>query len=119
MGPIAGETPAPDQTPTTGQGDEKMSFTGKIASITTAAALAATALGPLATSASAEGWRDGRRGGPDYAYSERHNWKGGHRKHRRYGHHRRHHKRDNTGKYIALGVGALMLGIIASEAARH
>jgi hypothetical protein len=119
MGPIAGETPAPDQTPTTGQGDEKMSFTGKIASITTAAALAATALGPLATSASAEGWRDGRRGGPDYAYSQQHNWKG-HKngKRHRYGH-RRHHKRDNTGKYIALGVGAFMLGIIASEAARR
>jgi hypothetical protein len=96
-----------------------MTITRKIASITTAAALAATALGPLATSASAEGWRDGRRGGPDYAYSERNEWKGEHRDHRdyrRYGH-RRH--RDNTGKYIALGVGALMLGIIASEAARR
>jgi Spy/CpxP family protein refolding chaperone len=96
-----------------------MNTTRKLTSIATAAALAASALGPLATSASAEGWRDGRRGGPDYAYSERNNWKGGHRKHRRYGHHRRHHKRDNTGKYIALGVGALMLGIIASEASRR
>ena len=96
-----------------------MTIMRKFTSLATAAALAATALGPLATSASAEGWRDGRRGGPDYAYSERHDWKGGHRKHRRFGHHhRRHHKRDNTGKYIALGVGALMLGIIASEAAR-
>jgi len=94
-----------------------MAFTRKLTSITTAAALAASALGPLATSASAEGWRDGRRGGPDYAYSQRDNWNGGHRNHRRYGH--RHHRHDNTGKYIALGVGALMLGIIASEAARH
>ena len=95
-----------------------MTTTRKITSIATAAALAATALGPLATSASAEGWRDGRRGGPDYAYSERNDWKGGrHDKRHRYAH--RRHKRDNTGKYIALGVGALMLGIIAAEASRH
>jgi len=123
MGPIAAETAAPDQkarnrVPQPDNGDE-MTITRKITSFATAAALAATALGPLATSASAEGWRDGRRGGPNYAYSEHNNWKGGHRGHgRRYAHrrHRRHH--DNTGKYIALGVGALMLGIIASEAAR-
>ncbi len=96
-----------------------MNIKRKLTSITTAAALAASALGPLATSASAEGWRDGRRGGPDYAYSERNDWKGGrHGKHNRYAH-RRHRKHDNTGKYIALGVGALMLGIIASEAARR
>jgi Spy/CpxP family protein refolding chaperone len=94
-----------------------MNTTRKLTSIATAAALAASALGPLATSASAEGWRDGRRGGPDYAYSERNEWKGGHHKRHRYAH--RRHKRDNTGKYIALGVGALMLGIIVSEAARR
>ncbi len=97
-----------------------MTTTRKITSLATAAALAASALGPLATSASAEGWRDGRRGGPDYAYSERHDWKGRgyrHNRHRRHGH-RHHRHRDNTGKYIALGMGALMLGIIASEAAR-
>jgi len=95
-----------------------MTTTRKITSIATAAALAATALGPLATSASAEGWRDGRRGGPDYAYarSERRDWQRGHRGRHRYAH--RRHRHDNTGKYIALGVGALMLGIIASEAAR-
>ncbi len=94
-----------------------MTITRKLTSFATAAALAATALGPLATSASAEGWRDGRRGGPDYAYarSERRDWNGGQR--HRYAHGR--HRHDDTGKYIALGVGALMLGIIASEAARH
>jgi hypothetical protein len=94
-----------------------MTITRKLTSITTAAALAAAALAPMTTAASAEGWRDGRRGG-DYAYarSERRDWnRGGHRRH--YAH--RRHRRDNTGKYIALGVGALMLGIIASEAARH
>jgi hypothetical protein len=94
-----------------------MTMTRTFTSIATAAALAATALGPLATSASAEGRRDGRRGGPDYAYSDK-NWDGGHHgKRHRYAH--RRHKRDNTGKYIALGVGALMLGIIASEASRR
>ena len=31
----------------------------------------------------------------------------------------RRHKHHDTGKYIALGVGALMLGIIASEAGRY
>ncbi len=58
---------------------------------------------------------------------EKRDWKRGQRHSKRYGrwddrrHHRHHrrHKRDNTGKYIALGVGALMLGIIASEAARR
>jgi len=97
-----------------------MTITRKLTSITTAAALAATALGPLATTASAESWRDGRRGGPAYAYSNpQREWRHEDRRHDRYGyrHHRRHH--DNTGKYIALGFGALMLGIIASEAAHR
>jgi hypothetical protein len=103
-----------------------MNIPRKFTAIATAAAVAVTALGPLTTSASAEGWRDGRRGGPEVTYvrGEKRNWKRGKRhagKHRRWDdrrHHRRH-KRDNTGKYIALGVGALMLGIIASEASRR
>jgi hypothetical protein len=94
-----------------------MTIARKLTSITTAVALAAAALAPMTTAASAEGWRNGRGGG-DYAYarSERRDWDGGHRRYHRYGHRHRH---DHTGKYIALGVGALMLGIIASEAARH
>ena len=96
-----------------------MNTTRKFTSIVTAAALAATTMGPLATSASAEGWRDGRRGGPSYSHSDHRDF-GKHRKHRgKYYAHRRHRKHDNTGKYIALGVGALMLGIIASEASRR
>ena len=31
----------------------------------------------------------------------------------------RHYKKNNTGKYIAIGAAALMLGIIASEASRR
>jgi Spy/CpxP family protein refolding chaperone len=94
-----------------------MTITRRLTTLTTAAALAATALGPMATTACAEGWRDGGRD-HSYARSERRDWDRGGRDHWRYRYaHRRHH--DNTGKYIALGVGALMLGIIASEAAHH
>ena len=82
----------------------------------------------MATSASADDWRDGNGGGRQYArdYDGGHDggrdfrrgddrdWRGG--RDRYYARHRHH---NNTGKYIALGVGALMLGIIASEAGRH
>jgi len=92
-----------------------MTITRKLTSITTAVALAATALVPMTTAASAEGWHKGGRGGDrTFARSERRDWDGGRR--HRYAH-RRH--RDHTGKYIALGLGALMLGIIASEAGRR
>jgi hypothetical protein len=99
-----------------------MTIARKLTSLTTAAALAATALGPMTSAASAESWRDGRGGGSDYTYarSERRDWdgdRGDHGRRHRYGY--RHHKRDNAGKYIALGIGALVLGILASEAARH
>jgi hypothetical protein len=40
-----------------------MNISRKMTSLVTAAALVATTMGPLATSASAEGWH-GRRGGP-------------------------------------------------------
>lgn len=89
----------------------------KLTSITTALAIAVTAMAPLATTASAEGWRDGRRGGGQhYSHNDKGNW--GHKGKRRHYAHRRH-RRDNTGKYVALGVGALMLGVILSEASRH
>jgi hypothetical protein len=98
-----------------------MTTTKKLTSMLTATALAATALVPMATTASAH---DGYKGGNGYSRDwdgdrrgSRH-WKGGYDgpRHYRYGH-RRH--KDNTGKYIAIGLGALMLGIIASEAGRH
>lgn len=99
-----------------------MTIKRKLTSLTVAAGRAAAALGPVATAANADGWRDGRRGGPEYTYArvEKRDWNRGRRgngQRHRYAH--RRYKRDNTGKYIALGVGALMLGIIASEAARH
>jgi len=93
-----------------------MTTTRKLTSITTALALAAAALGPMATAASAEGgWHGkGRHGGHHAARHDARNWGRGGR--HRYAH--RRHRRDHTGKYVALGVGALMLGVILSEAAR-
>ena len=111
-----------------------MTFTKQLTSLATAAVIAATALGPMATAASATEWRqaaggnysrnwDGDHDGDRHRDGDRRgsrHWDGDHddgpRDHRRYGH-RRH--KDNTGKYIAIGLGALMLGIIASEAGRH
>ncbi len=107
-----------------------MTITRKLTAITTAIALAATTLGSVTTSASAHDWRDGngggrqyarnydggRDGGRDFRRSDDRDW-GRHEGRNRYYARHRHH--DNTGKYIALGVGALMLGILASEAGRH
>jgi Spy/CpxP family protein refolding chaperone len=112
-----------------------MNIKRKLTSLTTAVALAATTLAPMATSASAEPWRDGNR---NYARSDRGDFnrggdrgdwnrggdrggdwnRGGDRgRHDFYAY--RRHKHHDTGKYIALGIGALMLGIMASEAGRH
>jgi hypothetical protein len=94
-----------------------MITTRKLTSTIAAAALAATTLVPMATAASAEGWQGGR--GRDYGYSQRGDYGRGHHdgyRGERYGYHRRH---NDTGKYIAIGLGALMLGIIASEAGRR
>lgn len=96
-----------------------MTIARKLTGITTAAAIAATALVPMATTASAEGWRDGRRGDNHYGYNDNRDFKrhrGDHDGRRRYVVRK---KKDNTGKYIALGVGALMLGVILSEAGRR
>lgn len=101
-----------------------MTIARKITGVTTAAAIAITALVPMATAASAEGWRGGNRGERHYAYNDRRNFKKRHhaRKHDRR-HQRRHYvvrrKRDNTGKYIAIGVGALLLGAILADSAHR
>jgi Ni/Co efflux regulator RcnB len=103
-----------------------MNIKRKLTSLTTAVALAATTLAPMATSASAEPWRDGNRNG--YAHSDRGdfnrggdrgNWDGRGRDGGRHDFYAYRHKHHDTGKYIALGIGALMLGIMASEAGRH
>ncbi|MDP1908813.1 MAG: hypothetical protein Q8K85_10970, partial [Hyphomicrobium sp.] len=96
-----------------------MTISRKLTSITTAIAIAVASFGPLATSASAGGY-DGYRGGDGYGgrHYSRHDGRGyrgdGYRGGRNRYYARHYRKRDNTGKYIALGVGALMLGIIAS-----
>lgn len=94
-----------------------MTIARKITGMTTAAAIALTAMVPMATAASADGWRDGRGGNH---YSKRYDNRRYAKKHRHAKHRRNYvvrRKRDNTGKYIAIGVGALMLGAILSS--RH
>ena len=98
-----------------------MTVSRKLTSIATAAAIAVTSLGTFTTAASAHdrGYRgdhyargyDGPRGG--YGYND--GYRGG--RDRYYGRH--YKKKNNTGKYIAIGAAALMLGIIASEASRR
>ncbi len=98
-----------------------MTIKRTMTSITATAVLAATTLAPVA--ASAEPWNHNH--GNNHAYSQRGdrgrggdhgNWNGRGR-HDFYAY--RRHKHHNTGKYIALGIGALMLGIMASEAAHY
>lgn len=97
-----------------------MTISRKLTSIATAAAIAVTSLGSLTTAASAHD-RDGYgygRGGYDRGY-DRHD---GYRRDYGYrgGRDRYYARRkDHTGKYVAIGAAALMLGIIASEASRR
>lgn len=102
-----------------------MTIKTKLTSLAAATAVAASTLTPLATApAQAGGLYEGN--GAKLHYVHRRGKRHFHRGHRRHRHARRHHarpyyykkKRNRTGKYIALGVGALMLGIIASQAAR-
>jgi hypothetical protein len=105
-----------------------MTILKNITAMTTALALGVTALAPAA------GAHDGPRnygGNGGYGgyngYSQQRNYDRGYDRGYNRGYDNgprgayayRRHKRDNTGKYIALGVGALMLGIIASEASRR
>lgn len=101
-----------------------MTISRKLTSVTTAIALAAASVG-TATTASAHD-RDGYRGdygrGYGRGYEHHHDGYRGDRGYRGgrdeyYGRHYR--KKDHTGKYVAIGAAALMLGIIASEASRR
>jgi hypothetical protein len=94
-----------------------MIISRKFTSAATAIALAVTSLGTLTTAASAGGYRggDGYYGGRHYSRGYD-GYRGG--RDRYYARHYKR-KRDNTGKYIAIGAAALMLGIIASEASRR
>ncbi len=92
-----------------------MTISRKFTSAATAIALAVTSLGTLTTAASAGGYRDGYHGGRHHSRGYD-GYRGG--PDRYYARHYKR-KRDNTGKYIAIGAAALMLGIIASEASRR
>lgn len=112
---IAGKQTGTGRSPEDRARGRQMTISRKLTSMTTAIALAVASLG-TATAASA---RDGYRG--DYRGYERHDgyrgdrgYRGG--RDRYYAHHK---KKNNTGKYIAIGAAALMLGIIASEASRR
>ena len=104
-----------------------MTIKRTLTSITANVTLAAITLAPMATSASAEPWNKGHRDGYGQSYRgdfnrgpNRGNWDGRGRnggRHDFYAY--RRHKHHDTGKYIALGIGALMLGIMASEAGRY
>jgi hypothetical protein len=98
-----------------------MTISRKLTSITTALALAVASLGAVSTTASAGGYRGDGYGGGGRHYSR--GYDGGYRGDYGYRGGRDHYyarkKRNNTGKYIAIGAAALMLGIIASEASRR
>jgi hypothetical protein len=102
-----------------------MTIKRTLTSIIATVALAATTLAPMATSASAEPWNGhhdnyARSDRGDWNHGDRGNWDGRGRdggRHDFYAY--RRHKHHDTGKYIALGIGALMLGIMASEAGHY
>ncbi len=110
-----------------------MTIKTKLTSLAAASAIAASTFTPLAaTSAQAGGLYEGngaqlhyvQRRGKRKFNRNRANRRNFARNHRR--HANRHHappvyykkKKNRTGKYIAIGLGALMLGIIASQASR-
>jgi hypothetical protein len=74
----------------------------------------------MSTAAFADrGWRDSPRG---YDYRGHDHRGGGYRRHDApvYQHHYgQRRKKDRVGAAVAVGIGALILGIIASEAARR
>ena len=96
-----------------------MTISRKFTSAATAIALAVTSLGTLTTAANAGGYRGDGYGGRHYSrgydggYRGDYGYRGG--RDRYYA----RKKKNNTGKYIAIGAAALMLGIIASEASRR
>lgn len=104
-----------------------MTIKRKILALTTATAVAAGSLVPIATTAQANGARTGH--GAEYVEVGRRYNKRGFRNrgqfHNPHHYHPRAHrgyvykkKKNRTGKYLAIGLGALMLGIIASQASR-
>lgn len=89
-----------------------MTISRKLTLITTAIALAVASLG-TATAASAHD-RDGYRGYERHDGYRDYGYRGGRDRYYAY-----HKKKNHTGKYIAIGAAALMLGILASEASRR
>lgn len=92
-----------------------MTISRTLTSLSVAAAVAVSSLIPLASAANAGSRHDGARhydGGGSYRHAAP--------RHSDYGHGYAYRKkrRDNVGPAIAIGLGALMLGIIASDHSR-
>lgn len=116
---MVGETAGTEITGRKAKGDRQMTIARKFTAVATAAAIAIGSLGTLTTAAEA-GPRHGYYGGKHYHGGHGHGHRHYKNRGRGYGHHHRHYrKKDNTGKYIAIGAAALMLGVIASEASRR
>ncbi|MBI1648429.1 hypothetical protein [Hyphomicrobium sulfonivorans] len=98
-----------------------MTIARKFTAVATAAAIAIGSLGTLTTAAEAGPRHGGYGGGKHYSHGGPGYGHGHYNRGRGYGHnhHRHYRKKDNTGKYIAIGAAALMLGVIASEASRR
>lgn len=98
-----------------------MTISRTLTSLSVAAAVAASALIPLASSANA-GSRHYRSHGPQHFYDGGHSYRHVAPRHYAYGdgyhYGYRKKRRNNVGKAIAIGAGLLMLGIIASESQR-
>lgn len=91
-----------------------MSFKRTLTTAALAAAVAAGSIMPLAGAANAAGWKHRGGGHGDHSMHRLHKSDS----HRHYGH--RHHRRhDHTGRNVAIGAFATILGLaIASEARR-
>lgn len=91
-----------------------MTITRTLTSLSVAAAVAAGALIPLASTADA-GSRHYRSHGSHHIYDGGRAYRHVEPRYYGYGYGYRKKRRNHIGPAIALGVGALMLGIIASE----
>lgn len=115
---IAGDEAGSRTKPKPGKG-KKMTVSRKLTSIATAVALTLTSLGTFATAANAydHGYRG--KGNHVLGYGGQRGYQGKHYGGRNRYYARNYRKKNNTGKYVAIGAAALMLGIIASEASRR
>jgi|CXWK01.1.fsa_nt_gi hypothetical protein len=101
-----------------------MTFKKILTTAVVSASIAAGSLIPMASAANAGNWNKGRSHGYERSFKGGDHGRRFNRHHdgRQYGYgygHRRHH-RDNTGRNLAIGAFATILGLaIAAEASRN